>query len=230
MNIGYARVSALDRNLDLQMQALRKARCKKVFREKLSGASPERPEFQRMFYELHNGDTVFVWKLDRLVRSTRDLLEITETIREAGARFQSLSEPLLPEPLGIRLVLKSEHDIIGKPDDNHIAVGLLLAPLGLPLPLAPRSRNQPIRGACHAATPLSNWRQNRQCRSARIDLCTEADTRERSNCRLPEVLANLPHPANGFAFPLAHPCRIYGSHRSDRSDPRRASRRGRIRT
>ena len=75
------------------MQALRKARCKKVFREKLSGASPERPEFQRMFYELHNGDTVIVWKLDRLVRSTRDLLEITETIREAGARFQSLSEP-----------------------------------------------------------------------------------------------------------------------------------------
>jgi len=93
MNIGYARVSTLDQNLDLQMQALRKAGCKKIFREKLSGASRERPEFQRMLDQLRNGDTVIVWKLDRLARSTRDLLETMETIREAGARFQSLSEP-----------------------------------------------------------------------------------------------------------------------------------------
>jgi DNA invertase Pin-like site-specific DNA recombinase len=93
MNIGYARVSTLDQNLDLQMQALRKAGCKKIFREKLSGASRERPEFQRMLDQLRNSDTVIVWKLDRLARSTRDLLETMETIREAGARFQSLSEP-----------------------------------------------------------------------------------------------------------------------------------------
>ncbi len=90
MNIGYARVSILDQNLDLQMQALRKAGCKKIFREKLSGASRERPEFQRMRDQLRNGDTVIVWKLGRLAR---DLLETMETIREAGARFQSLSEP-----------------------------------------------------------------------------------------------------------------------------------------
>jgi DNA invertase Pin-like site-specific DNA recombinase len=74
------------------MQALRKAGCKKIFREKLSGASRERPEFQRMLDQLRSGDTVIVWKLDRLARSTRDLLE-TMAIREAGARFQSLSEP-----------------------------------------------------------------------------------------------------------------------------------------
>ena len=90
MNIGYARVSILDQNLDLQMQALRKAGCKKIFREKLSGASRERPEFQRMRDQLRNGDTVIVWKLGGLAR---DLLETMETIREAGARFQSLSEP-----------------------------------------------------------------------------------------------------------------------------------------
>ena len=93
MNIGYARVSTLDQNLDLQMQVLRKAGCKKIFREKVSGASRERPEFQRMLDQLRTGDTVIVWKLDRLARSTRDLLETMETIREAGARFQSLSEP-----------------------------------------------------------------------------------------------------------------------------------------
>jgi DNA invertase Pin-like site-specific DNA recombinase len=93
MNIGYARVSTLDQNLDLQLQALRKAGCKKIFREKVSGASRERPEFQRLLDQLRNGDTVIVWRLDRLARSTRDLLETMETIREAGASFQSLSEP-----------------------------------------------------------------------------------------------------------------------------------------
>ena len=93
MNIGYARVSTLEQNLDLQMQVLRKAGCKKIFREKVSGASRERPEFRRMLDQLRHGDTVVVWKLDRLARSTRDLLETMETMREAGARFQSLSEP-----------------------------------------------------------------------------------------------------------------------------------------
>jgi len=52
MHIGYARVSTLDQNLDLQLQALRKAGCKKIFREKLSGASRQRPEFQRMLDQL----------------------------------------------------------------------------------------------------------------------------------------------------------------------------------
>ena len=93
MKIGYARVSTLDQNLDLQMQALREAGCKKIFREKISGASRERPEFQRMLDQVREGDTIVVWKLDRLARSTRDLLNTMETIREAGGKFQSLSEP-----------------------------------------------------------------------------------------------------------------------------------------
>jgi DNA invertase Pin-like site-specific DNA recombinase len=93
VKIGYARVSTLDQKLDLQMQALRKAGCKRIFREKVSGVSRQRPEFQRMLEQLRDSDTVIVWKLDRLARSTRDLLETMETIREAGARFQSLSEP-----------------------------------------------------------------------------------------------------------------------------------------
>lgn len=93
MRIGYARVSTLDQNLDLQMQALRKAGCKKIFREKISGASRNRPELQRMLDQIREGDTVLVWKLDRLARSTRDLLETMETIREVGGKFLSLSEP-----------------------------------------------------------------------------------------------------------------------------------------
>ncbi|MDO8715201.1 MAG: recombinase family protein [Dehalococcoidales bacterium] len=93
MKIGYARVSTLDQNLDLQLKALKKAGCQKIFREKVSGVSRQRPEFQQMLDHLREGDTVIVWRLDRLARSTRHLLETMETIREAGARFQSLSEP-----------------------------------------------------------------------------------------------------------------------------------------
>jgi DNA invertase Pin-like site-specific DNA recombinase len=93
MKIGYARVSTLEQNLDLQLRALAKAGCKKIFREKASGSNRERPQFQRMLDQIRVGDTIIVWKLDRLARSTRELLETIEAIREAGGRFQSLSEP-----------------------------------------------------------------------------------------------------------------------------------------
>ena len=93
MKIGYARVSTFDQNLDLQLRALGKAGCKKVFQEKISAGKRERPQFQRMLDQIRAGDTIVVWKLDRLARSTRELLETMESIREAGGRFQSISEP-----------------------------------------------------------------------------------------------------------------------------------------
>jgi DNA invertase Pin-like site-specific DNA recombinase len=93
MRIGYARVSTLDQKLDLQMQILKKAGCTKIFREKVSGASRDRPELKRMLDHIREGDVVVVWKLDRLARSTRDLLETMESIRESGGQFQSISEP-----------------------------------------------------------------------------------------------------------------------------------------
>ena len=93
MKIGYARVSTGDQHLELQLEALKQAGCNRIFREKASGAGGRPPEFLRMLDQLREGDTVVVWKLDRLARSTRDLLETLETIREAGAKFQSLSEP-----------------------------------------------------------------------------------------------------------------------------------------
>ena len=93
MKIGYARVSTIEQNLDVQLQALKKAGCQKIFREKVSGATRDRPEFQRMLDQIRNGDVIVFWKLDRLARSTRDLLETMETIREAGTKFQSICEP-----------------------------------------------------------------------------------------------------------------------------------------
>jgi DNA invertase Pin-like site-specific DNA recombinase len=93
VKIGYARVSTQDQNLDLQLKALKKAGCHKIFREKVSGFNRQRPEFQRMLDQIRPGDTTVVWKLDRLARSTRDLLNTMEAISEAGGKFQSLSEP-----------------------------------------------------------------------------------------------------------------------------------------
>ncbi len=93
MKIGYARVSTGEQKLELQLDALKEAGCKRIFREKISGAKLKRPEFQRLLDQLREGDIVVVWKLDRLARSTRDLLEVMELIREAGGKFRSLSEP-----------------------------------------------------------------------------------------------------------------------------------------
>lgn len=93
MKIGYARVSTQDQSLDLQLKALKKAGCQKTFREKVSGLNRQRTEFQRMLDQIRPGDTIIVWKLDRLARSTRDLLNTIETINEAGGKFQSISEP-----------------------------------------------------------------------------------------------------------------------------------------
>ena len=93
MKIGYARVSTLEQNLDLQLQALKKVGCRRIFQEKISASTRNRPEFQWMVDQIRTADTIVVWKLDRLARSTRDLLETMETIQQAGGKFQSLSEP-----------------------------------------------------------------------------------------------------------------------------------------
>ena len=94
MYIGYARVSTDDQHLDTQLQVLKQqAGCKRIFQEKLSGARRERPELAKMLEQIREGDTIIVWKLDRLARSTRDLLEIADTIDKAGAGLKSLSEP-----------------------------------------------------------------------------------------------------------------------------------------
>ena len=97
MKIGYARVSTEDQRLTLQLEALKKAGCTRIFREKVSGAYRDRPELNRMLDQLREGDVVTVWKLDRLARSTRNLLEIVETIATPEPA-SSLSPSLGPIP------------------------------------------------------------------------------------------------------------------------------------
>jgi DNA invertase Pin-like site-specific DNA recombinase len=93
MLLGYARVSTDDQNLDLQRTALTAAGCGRIYEEKLSGARRDRPELTRLLDHLRHGDVVVVHRLDRLARSTRDLLDIAELIKEAEAGLRSLCEP-----------------------------------------------------------------------------------------------------------------------------------------
>jgi DNA invertase Pin-like site-specific DNA recombinase len=91
--IGYARVSTDGQTLDAQNAALREAGCEKVFAEKQSGAKTDRQQLAKAIAALAEGDTLIVTKLDRLARSTRDLLNTLAAIADAGAGFKSLGDP-----------------------------------------------------------------------------------------------------------------------------------------
>src|SRR5215468_8779103 len=89
---GYARVSTRDQDLALQLNELTAAGCAKVFKEKDSGARSDRPELAKVIGRLEPGDVLVVSRLDRLARSTRDLLNILDAIGKAGAGFRSLKD------------------------------------------------------------------------------------------------------------------------------------------
>ncbi|MGN7870011.1 recombinase family protein [Paracoccus sp. 22332] len=93
MLMGYARVSTEDQDLRLQCAALEAASCRRIFEEKVSGAKRDRPELTRMLDQLREDDVVVVTRLDRLARSTRDLLDIAETLNRIDAGLRSLAEP-----------------------------------------------------------------------------------------------------------------------------------------
>jgi DNA invertase Pin-like site-specific DNA recombinase len=92
--VGYARVSTLDQHLTGQLEALKAAGAGKIYREKVSGARADRPQLAKLMAELEAGDVVLVTKIDRLGRSTRELLDLIERISKAGAAFRSLGDPL----------------------------------------------------------------------------------------------------------------------------------------
>ncbi len=94
MELGYARVSTDDQRLDLQLDALNKAGCAEIFTDKLSGARDDRPELERCLNRLRKGDTLIVWKLDRLGRSLHHLMTIMEDLEQRGINFKSLNESI----------------------------------------------------------------------------------------------------------------------------------------
>lgn len=92
MKIGYARVSTKEQNLDLQIDALQKAGCEKIFQEKASGKNTARPELDKMLEQLRKGDIVVIYKLDRLGRNLKHLVELAEFFDSKGISFISISE------------------------------------------------------------------------------------------------------------------------------------------
>ena len=93
MKIGYARVSTKDQTLQNQLDQLANAGCEKYFQEKISGAEKRRPELEAMLEQIRADDIVVVTSLDRLTRSTFELLRIGEALNEKNADIQSLTEP-----------------------------------------------------------------------------------------------------------------------------------------
>lgn len=94
IKIGYARVSTFDQNLDLQIDALKKEGCKQIFTDKISGVKSQKPNFDKLLEYAREGDTIIVWKLDRLGRSTVQLIELMEELKKKKIHVKSLNESI----------------------------------------------------------------------------------------------------------------------------------------
>lgn len=94
MLIGYVRVSTNDQNTDLQRNALNCAGCERIFEDKISGTKSDRPGLKKLLRTLSAGDTLVVWKLDRLGRSMRHLVTLIEELRQRGVNFRSLTDSI----------------------------------------------------------------------------------------------------------------------------------------
>jgi DNA invertase Pin-like site-specific DNA recombinase len=102
--LGYSRVSTRDQDPALQLDALERVGCARVFSDRASGAVAERPELARALDHLRPGDTLVVWRLDRLGRSLRHLIDTMRTLEERGIGFRSVTEGIDTNTPGGRLV------------------------------------------------------------------------------------------------------------------------------
>lgn len=104
MQIGYARVSSDDQNLDLQFDALKAVGCKKIFDDRASGAHVQRPGLERLLETVREGDSVIVWRLDRLGRSMKELIDVVAKLEAIGVELSSLKEKIDTTSSGGRLI------------------------------------------------------------------------------------------------------------------------------
>lgn len=104
MLVGYARVSTQDQDPALQLDALKAAGCEKLFTEKASGAQRERPQLQAALDYMRDGDTLVIWKLDRLARSLKQLIETVEGLAARGIGLRSLTEAIDTTTSGGKLI------------------------------------------------------------------------------------------------------------------------------
>ncbi len=104
MLVGYARVSTQDQDVALQIDALNEVDCERIFEEKASGAQRDRPQLKEAVAYMRPGDTLVVWKLDRLARSLKQLIETVEGLEEKGIGFRSLTEAIDTTTSGGKLI------------------------------------------------------------------------------------------------------------------------------
>lgn len=104
MLVGYARVSTGEQNLDLQVDALEKNGCEKIFTDSVSGAKWDRPGLDEAMEYMRNGDTLVVWRLDRLGRSLKNLIDIVTDLEKKGVGFRSLQESMDTTTSGGKLI------------------------------------------------------------------------------------------------------------------------------
>ena len=104
MLIGYSRVSTTDQNLDLQTDALTKAGCDKIFKDIASGSKTDRNGLDEALNSLRGGDTLVVWKLDRLGRSLKHLIEVINQLHQQKISFKSLQENIDTTSSGGKLI------------------------------------------------------------------------------------------------------------------------------
>ena len=105
MKIGYARVSTKDQNLDLQIEALQKAGCEKIYQEKISGSTKNRPELDKMIDQFREGDELYVWRLDRLGRSLKHIIDMVLSLNEKGIIIKGLVDGVDTSTINGRLFL-----------------------------------------------------------------------------------------------------------------------------
>ena len=106
MKLGYARVSTQDQNLALQLDALKIAGCDKVYQEKVSGATADRPELGKLLDIIREGDTLVIWKLDRLGRSLAHLIKLVADLEQRQVGLLSLNDPVDTTTAQGRLVFR----------------------------------------------------------------------------------------------------------------------------
>jgi DNA invertase Pin-like site-specific DNA recombinase len=105
MIIGYARVSTKEQNLDLQIEALQKAGCEKIYREKVSGATKSRPELDSMISQFRKGDVLIVWRLDRLGRSLKHIIDLVLELSRMEVIIKGLTDGVDTSTINGRLFL-----------------------------------------------------------------------------------------------------------------------------
>lgn len=121
MIIGYARVSTTDQNLNMQIDALEKYGCERIYREKITGTKKDRPQLAELMTILRPGDKVVIYKLDRISRSTKHLIELSEFFEKKGVEFVSIQDSIdTSTPMGrfffriLASIAELERDIISE--------------------------------------------------------------------------------------------------------------------